>query len=210
MTCNILINRKAGDCITTDVTNISHFFSGLKINSDSHALNKLTLYEGTHFNSCTLNINDGSEIEIGRSRYGINNLTVHANGGIIKIGSDFSCWGVNLRVQEKGSKITIGNDCMFSSDILIYATDIHGIIDLKSNEVINRARPVVIGDHVWIGRRVCILKGVCLSENTIVGMGSVVTKSFENGNISIAGNPAEIIKKDVTWTRRHVDSFFAE
>jgi acetyltransferase-like isoleucine patch superfamily enzyme len=39
-----------------------------------------------------------------------------------------------------------------------------------------------------------ILPGVTLGDHTIVGAGSVVTKSFENGNCVIAGNPAKIIK----------------
>lgn len=207
MACKMFIYRSGGGKTEVSPDNIDQYVKGLKICSDSNAMNTLALYEGTQFHSCVLNINDGSQIEIGKSRWGINNLIVHANGGVVKIGTDFSCWGVNLRVQEKGSEITIGDDCMFSSDILIYATDIHAIIDINTNDILNRTKPVVIGDHVWIGRRVDILKGVYLPENTIVGMGSVVTKSFEYGNISIAGNPARIIKRDVSWTRKHIDSF---
>ena len=52
---------------------------------------------------------------------------------------------------------------------------------------------IVIGDHCFIGARSILLPGVRLGERTIVGAGSVVTKSFPQGNMVIAGNPARII-----------------
>lgn len=55
-------------------------------------------------------------------------------------------------------------------------------------------KDVRIGDNCWIGMNSMILPGVELKDNTIVGAGSVVTKSFDMGNIVIAGNPAKIIK----------------
>ena len=56
--------------------------------------------------------------------------------------------------------------------------------------------PIVIGDNVWLGADVIILPGVELGNNVIVGAGSVVTKSFPEDDIVIAGNPARIIKID--------------
>jgi acetyltransferase-like isoleucine patch superfamily enzyme len=54
---------------------------------------------------------------------------------------------------------------------------------------------VIIGKKCWIGMNSMILPGVCLGDNTIVGAGSIVTKSFPEGYVVIAGNPAKIIKK---------------
>ena len=207
MSCKIKIYSKLGGVVETAPEEINCFFKGLKVVSNSNESNLLILHEGTQFYSCIFNINDGSKVEIGKSRYGINNLTIHSKVVVVKIGQDFSCWGVNLRVQEKGSLIEIGNDCMFSSDILIYASDIHAILDLGTGKVINRNRPIVIDNHVWVGRNVNILKGVYLPENTVVGMGSVVTRGFKYGNISVGGNPARILKTNVNWKRQHVDSF---
>lgn len=53
---------------------------------------------------------------------------------------------------------------------------------------------MVIEKNVWIGDSVCILPGVSIGENTIVGANSVVTKSFPS-NVIIAGVPAKIIKR---------------
>jgi acetyltransferase-like isoleucine patch superfamily enzyme len=55
-------------------------------------------------------------------------------------------------------------------------------------------KDVIIGKKCWIGMNSVILPGVCLGDHTIVGAGSVVTKSFPDGNCIIAGNPARIIR----------------
>ena len=57
------------------------------------------------------------------------------------------------------------------------------------------AKDVVIGEHCWIGMNAVILPGVTLGAHTVVGAGSVVTKSFPEGNCLIAGNPARLIKE---------------
>lgn len=55
-------------------------------------------------------------------------------------------------------------------------------------------KPVFIGEKCWIGMNSTILPGVNLGSNTIVGAGSVVTKSFPEGHCVIAGNPAKKIR----------------
>ncbi|MBP3308187.1 MAG: acyltransferase [Clostridia bacterium] len=57
-----------------------------------------------------------------------------------------------------------------------------------------QGKDVVIGNNCWIGMNSVILPGVELGENTVVGAGSVVTKSFKDGFLVIAGNPARVIK----------------
>lgn len=56
-------------------------------------------------------------------------------------------------------------------------------------------KTIILGENCWIGMNSVILPGVELGANTVVGAGSVVTKSFKEGHCVIAGNPAKLIKK---------------
>jgi len=67
--------------------------------------------------------------------------------------------------------------------------------DPKNLECYSTVKNVTIGQNCWIGINSVLLPGVYLGDRTVVGAGSVVTKSFREGNCIIAGNPAKIIKK---------------
>ena len=121
---------------------------------------------------------------------------------VVTIGGQTTFEDVHIAVTEPNSKIIIGKDCMFAYDIDLRTGDSHSIIDSKTNERINYAQSIVIGNHVWIASHVSILKGVCLLDNTIVATRSVVTKSFHENNIIIGGVPAKIIKENVNWDRK--------
>lgn len=66
--------------------------------------------------------------------------------------------------------------------------------DLYYPEKHQRYKRVFLKDHVWIGANCIILPGVTLGEHTVVGAGSIVTKSFPEGYCVIVGNPAKKIK----------------
>lgn len=88
-------------------------------------------------------------------------------------------------------KIIIGKGTYIASNVGIITAN-HDINNLdKHCEV----RDVILGEKCWIGMNSVILPGVELGPKTIVGAGSIVTKSFLDGNCVIAGNPARIIKK---------------
>jgi acetyltransferase-like isoleucine patch superfamily enzyme len=108
-----------------------------------------------------------------------------------------------MSAVEPGSKIIIGEDCMFSSGIDIRNSDSHSIIDLKTKKRINPAKDIVIGNHVWVGYNAQILKGTEIGDNCIVGSRSLVSKSFPN-NCIIAGVPASIVREHVDWTRERI------
>ena len=55
-------------------------------------------------------------------------------------------------------------------------------------------KPITIGNNVWIGANVIVLKGTVLGDNTVVGTGSVVKGEYPS-NCVIVGNPAKIIKR---------------
>lgn len=65
-----------------------------------------------------------------------------------------------------------------------------------------QARPhnIEIGDHVWIGCNVVVLKGVRIANNVVVAANSVVTRSCDEEHVMLAGSPARIVKRNVTWS----------
>lgn len=84
------------------------------------------------------------------------------------IGKGTTIENAELAVAEDGNVLTIGEDCMLSSDIRITTTDSYSIIDLASGKRTNPAKSIHIGEHVWIGYNSNINKGVTIGSNGIV------------------------------------------
>ena len=86
-----------------------------------------------------------------------------------------------------GEHVLAGPGCHFYT--AIHPTD----PDARATDM-ERAEPIIIGNNVWLGGHVTVLPGVRIGDNTIVGAGSVVTKSLP-ANVIAVGNPARVIKK---------------
>ncbi|MDE6348466.1 MAG: sugar O-acetyltransferase, partial [Bacteroides sp.] len=56
------------------------------------------------------------------------------------------------------------------------------------------ARPITIGNNVWIGAQVCVLPGVTIGDDCVIGAGSVVCKDISAGSLAV-GNPCRVIRK---------------
>ena len=93
--------------------------------------------------------------------------------------------------QNYSGRISIGKGTYIAPNVGIITSN-HKLDNLDEHEA---ARDVAFGQKCWIGMNAVILPGVTLGDKTIVGAGSVVTKSFLEGNCVIVGNPAKIIKK---------------
>lgn len=121
----------------------------------------------------------------------IKNNCYFGNGSRLSIG-DRSQLGQNSRLN---GSISIGDDVMMGPDVVIMSTS-HAFDDatIPMNQQEDAPeKPVVIGNDVWVGTRAIILPGVTIGDHSIIGAGSVVTKSFPVNSI-IAGNPAKLLR----------------
>ena len=124
------------------------------------------------------------------------------DGGSVVVGPKTTFESVSLGVTETGSKIDIGTDCMFASEVDVRTGDSHSVLDAATGHRMNRARSITIGDHVWIGARCTILKGCTIPRDCILAAGSVLTKTISAPGTIAGGNPARPIKTGITWDRR--------
>ena len=76
-------------------------------------------------------------------------------------------------------------------------TDFHKVI--KNNQISNHDKEINIANHVWIGCRCTILKGVNISDGCVIASNSNLVKCIEKKNVLIGGNPARIINQDIDW-----------
>ena len=116
--------------------------------------------------------------------------------GNLTLGADFNMTAESTIVCAH--QISFGNDCLLSWDILIMDTDEHPIINQNGIRT-NPDKPILVGNHVWIGCKCTLLKGTEIPNNTVVAAGTLLTSAFSGENQVIGGNPPAVLKSDVRW-----------
>ena len=96
-------------------------------------------------------------------------------------------------VMLDGGGITIGDRVLFGPRVGIYTSN-HAIDAGERAAGACYAKPVTIGDHVWVGGDVTINPGVSIGAGTVVGSGSVVTRSLPPGVVAV-GSPARVLRE---------------
>ena len=143
--------------------------------------------------------------------------------GDLKLGADFNMTAESTIVCAK--EIRFGDDCLLAWDVLVMDTDEHPLFNRHEtarretrdsnhvpcpevpcpesndteNERINPDKPIVVGNHVWIGCKCVLLKGAEVPDNTVVAAGTLLTSSFSGEHQVIGGNPPSVLKHDVRW-----------
>lgn len=116
-----------------------------------------------------------------------------------------------LKVGDHNASIEIGDETTISWDVSIWNVDGHAIFpkdDMEKKKPINIGKTLKIGSHCWIGKGASILKNVTLPDYTIVGMGAVVSKKdLIEPYCALAGNPAQIVKRNIQWDIRSPSDF---
>lgn len=86
--------------------------------------------------------------------------------------------------------ISIGRGTMIAPGVGLITAN-HDLSDLKKHQP---AKPIILRENCWVAMNAVILPGVTLGPHTVVGAGSIVTKSFPEGNCVLVGNPARKLK----------------
>ena len=133
------------------------------------------------FASCGTNVNIERKVNFGSGK----NIHIGNNSGM---GARLSC----------PSNLIIGNDVMMGPDVHIFACNHnYSRTDIPMNQQgFSDAKPVVIGDDVWIGAFVKILPGRHVANGTILAAGCVLCKDFPEYSI-VGGNPSKLIKSRI-------------
>lgn len=125
-------------------------------------------------------------------------------GKNVSIVSPFFCdYGYNIEIGENffmnmncvildGAKVTFGDNVFVAPGCGFYTAG-HPLDVERRNAGLEYALPIRIGNNVWIGAQVCVLPGVTIGDNTVIGAGSVVTKDIPSGVLA-AGNPCRVIR----------------
>ena len=116
----------------------------------------------------------------------------------------FYCdYGYNIKIGERVffnfncivldvAQVVIGSRTMFGPNVQVY-TATHPLDHMERSSGKEYARPIVIGEDVWIGGSAVICPGVTIGDRSVIGAGSVVTKDIP-ADVIAAGNPCKVIR----------------
>jgi acetyltransferase-like isoleucine patch superfamily enzyme len=117
-------------------------------------------------------------------------IRLERRGAEVRIGD--GSWIARRTEINAHQHVSIGQECAISWDVCIFDSDYHRTGGGTP------AAPVRIGDHVWIGARATVLKGVTVGNGAIIAAGAVVHDDVPPRTL-VAGVPARVVRTDVDW-----------
>jgi acetyltransferase-like isoleucine patch superfamily enzyme len=153
--------------------------------------------QGSKNKECIIHLEQGSTLNVnGRFEIGCDSVlqlyggaTLTLNGGHINVGA---------LIAVKNNTV-VGNGFMCGRHLSLQDSDFHQIIDKTSGQVINDTkRGIIIGEHVWCGEGVTILKNVTIGGHSVIGSKAVVTKDIPS-NVLAIGYPAKVVQENIDW-----------
>ena len=141
-------------------------------------------------------------VELGRFVWLGHGTKVRCHEGVVEIGAK-TVIGQECTISAY-ERVRIGEQCVIADRAMFIDFD-HGVVEVERpiRQQGIYTREVVVGSNVWIGYGACILRGVRVGDNSIVGTNSVVTRDVP-ANAVVAGVPARIVRmreapKDLRW-----------
>ena len=117
---------------------------------------------------------------------------------------------LHINVQEHQNFI-MGDDCIVGSNFNARTADAHIIYDANTKQRVNHSASVFIGDHVWLAHQVYVEMGAKIGSGSIVNNNSHVYKnSVLKSNALYSGNPAQLVRDEVFFTKDYTGNFTVE
>ncbi len=142
---------------------------------------------------------DNSVIYLDSNRYEYKLSVTVYNDCVFHMGKDNYINQKMSVILSEQKHCFIGDAGMFSINIEIRNADPHLIYSCSTGERLNITKSIYIGDHVWVGQDVRILKGTEIDSGSIIGAMSVVSNKRILHNSVWAGNPCKLIREDTFW-----------
>lgn len=108
----------------------------------------------------------------------------------ISVGNNFYA-NFNLVILDE-AKVSFGDNVFIAPNCGFYTAG-HPLDATSRNRGLEYARPITVGNNVWIGAGVSVLPGVTIGDNCVIGAGSVVVKSIPPFSVAV-GNPCKVVK----------------
>lgn len=143
-----------------------------------------------------LNI-DGKVVFNGKCKFGTGSRIFVGKDATVSFGDNFNATSHLKLVCNR--QMTFGNDDLLSWNCLLMDTDQHTVVDGNTGEKVNQDKPILIGNHVWMGCNTTVMKGAEVADNVIIGSNSVIAGKHLTAGVAIAGNPARTVKENIVW-----------
>jgi acetyltransferase-like isoleucine patch superfamily enzyme len=139
-----------------------------------------------------LQIGKKGRIELGRWSWLGHGTKVRCHEGVVSIGAK-TVMGQECTISAY-QHVSIGRECVIADRVMLIDFD-HGVVEVDRPIRLQGIykRDVRIGNNVWIGYGACILRGVTVGDNAIIGTNSVVTRDVP-ANAVVGGVPARVIR----------------
>lgn len=108
----------------------------------------------------------------------------------IAVGKNFYA-NFNLVILDE-AKVTFGDNVFIAPNCGFYTAG-HPTDPVERNKGLEYAKPITVGNNVWIGANVCVLPGVTIGDNCVIGAGSVVVRDIPSNTVAV-GNPCKVVK----------------
>jgi acetyltransferase-like isoleucine patch superfamily enzyme len=141
---------------------------------------------------CSLEVRRGAVLELGRWSWLGHGCKVRCHEGVVSIGAK-SVLGQECTISAY-QHVSIGRECVIADRVMLIDFD-HGMVEVERPIRLQGIykRDVRVGNNVWIGYGACILRGITVGDNAVIGTSAVVTKPVPE-NAVVAGVPARVIR----------------